>query len=56
MSWTILVTLWVLSQVALSFGITFALIPLVTLTSRRRVMGALVNRRLRLRTGYWSQG
>jgi manganese transport protein len=36
----------VLSQVFLSFGIPFALIPLVALTARRSVMGALVNRRL----------
>ena len=35
----------VISQVVLSFGIPFALIPLVMLTSRRDVMGALVNRR-----------
>ena len=35
----------VLSQVVLSFGIPFALIPLVILTSRRDVMGALTNRR-----------
>jgi manganese transport protein len=34
----------VLSQVVLSFGIPFALIPLVILTSRRDVMGAHVNR------------
>jgi manganese transport protein len=33
----------VLSQVVLSFGIPFALIPLVILTSRRDVMGAQVN-------------
>jgi manganese transport protein len=33
----------VFSQVALSFGLPFALIPLVLFTSRRRVMGALVN-------------
>jgi len=33
----------VLSQVVLSFGIPFALIPLVVLTSRRDVMGAHVN-------------
>ena len=32
-----------LSQVVLSFGIPFALIPLVWFTSRRDVMGALVN-------------
>jgi manganese transport protein len=35
----------VLSQVVLSFGIPFALIPLVVLTSRRDVMGAHVNGR-----------
>jgi manganese transport protein len=35
----------VLSQVVLSFGIPFALIPLVMFTSRRDVMGGLVNRR-----------
>ena len=34
----------VLSQVVLSFGIPFALIPLVLLTRRADVMGALVNR------------
>ena len=34
----------VLSQVVLSFGIPFALIPLVLLTSRRGVMGVHVNR------------
>ncbi|HTA13566.1 MAG TPA: Nramp family divalent metal transporter [Solirubrobacteraceae bacterium] len=36
----------VLSQVVLSFGIPFALVPLVMLTSRREVMGVHVNRRL----------
>ena len=36
----------VLSQVLLSFGIPFALVPLVTLTSRLDVMGVHVNRRL----------
>jgi len=36
----------VLSQVVLSFGIPFALVPLVLLTRRRDVMGALVNRRI----------
>ena len=36
----------VLSQVVLSFGIPFALIPLVMLTSRRDVMGVHVNGRL----------
>jgi manganese transport protein len=36
----------VLSQVVLSFGIPFALVPLVLFTSRRSVMGGLVNNRL----------
>ena len=36
----------VLSQVVLSFGIPFALVPLVMLTSNREVMGIHVNRRL----------
>jgi manganese transport protein len=35
----------VLSQVVLSFGIPFALIPLVLLTGNREVMGVHVNRR-----------
>ena len=35
----------VISQVVLSFGIPFALIPLVLFTSRRDIMGALVNHR-----------
>jgi manganese transport protein len=35
----------VLSQVVLSFGIPFALVPLVVLTSRRDVMGAFANGR-----------
>lgn len=35
----------VLSQVVLSFGIPFALVPLVVLTSRASVMGRHVNRR-----------
>ncbi len=34
----------VLSQVALSFGIPFALIPLVALTAQRRTLGAWTNR------------
>jgi len=34
----------VISQVVLSFGIPFALVPLVMLTRRRDVMGPLVNR------------
>jgi manganese transport protein len=36
----------VISQVVLSFGIPFALVPLVLLTSKRQIMGELVNRRL----------
>ena len=36
----------VLSQVVLSFGLPFAIIPLVMFTARRDIMGALVNRRL----------
>jgi len=36
----------VISQVVLSFGLPFAVIPLVTFTSRRDIMGALVNRRV----------
>jgi manganese transport protein len=35
----------VISQVVLSFGIPFALVPLVWFTSRREIMGTLVNRR-----------
>jgi manganese transport protein len=34
----------VISQVVLSFGIPFALVPLVILTRRRDIMGPLVNR------------
>ena len=36
----------VISQVILSFGIPFALVPLVYFTSRRDLMGTLVNRRV----------
>ncbi len=36
----------VLSQVILSFGIPFALVPLILFTRRRDVMGELVNRRV----------
>ena len=36
----------VVSQVLLSFGIPFALVPLTVLTARRQVMGELVNRRI----------
>jgi manganese transport protein len=35
----------VISQVVLSFGIPFALVPLIWLTSREDLMGTLVNRR-----------
>ena len=35
----------VYSQVALSFGIPFALVPLVLITRRASVMGDMVNRR-----------
>jgi manganese transport protein len=41
----------VLSQVALSFGIPFALVPLVILTGRRDVMGCHVNQRRTTVTG-----
>src|SRR5213595_2274734 len=36
----------VISQVVLSFGIPFALIPLVVFTSKRDIMGVLVNERV----------
>ncbi|MDO9408930.1 Nramp family divalent metal transporter [Patulibacter sp.] len=36
----------VVSQVVLSFGIPFALVPLIIISSDRRVMGSLVNRRV----------
>ncbi len=36
----------VLSQVVLSFGLPFAIIPLVVFTSKKEVMGELVNRRV----------
>ena len=35
-----------ISQVVLSFGIPFALVPLVLLTRRSDIMGALANRRI----------
>jgi manganese transport protein len=41
----------VLTQVVLSFGIPFALVPLVILTSRRDVMGRHVNRRATMIAG-----
>jgi manganese transport protein len=36
----------VISQVVLSFGIPFALVPLIHFTSHRDVMGLLVNARV----------
>jgi manganese transport protein len=36
----------VVSQVVLSFGIPFALVPLILISSDRRVMGTMVNRRV----------
>jgi manganese transport protein len=36
----------VLSQVVLSFGLPFAIVPLVLFTGQRNLMGVLVNRRL----------
>ena len=36
-----------ISQVVLSFGIPFALVPLVLFTRRRELMGVLVNHRRR---------
>jgi manganese transport protein len=46
----------VLSQVVLSFGIPFALVPLVMLTSRRDVMGRHVNRRPTAMAGWACAG
>ena len=37
-------TTLVISQVVLSFGIPFALVPMILITRRRDIMGALVNR------------
>ena len=36
----------VISQVILSFGLPFAIIPLVMFTSRKDLMGVLVNQKL----------
>jgi manganese transport protein len=36
----------VLSQVVLSFGLPFAIVPLILFTRRRDLMGVLANRRL----------
>jgi manganese transport protein len=42
----------VLSQVVLSFGIPFALLPLVRLTSDRALMGVDVNNRVLTAVGW----
>jgi manganese transport protein len=36
----------VISQVLLSFGLPFAVIPLVIFTSQKKIMGVLVNRKI----------
>jgi manganese transport protein len=46
----------VISQVVLSFGIPFALVPLVMLTRRADVMGPLVNRRITTATAACAAG
>jgi len=43
----------VLSQVILSFGIAFALVPLVMFTSKRDIMGSLVNHRITTILGWF---
>lgn len=43
----------VLSQVVLSFGISFALVPLVMFTSKRDIMGSLVNHRITTVLGWF---
>jgi manganese transport protein len=42
----------IISQVVLSFGIPFALVPLVVVTSKRDLMGPLVNNRLTTTAAY----
>lgn len=42
----------VMSQIVLSFGIAFALIPLILFTSNRGIMGGLVNRRITTLLGW----
>lgn len=42
----------VLSQVVLSFGVAFALIPLIIFSSNRRLMGSLVNHRITTAIGW----
>lgn len=46
-TWTL-----VISQVILSFGLPFALIPLISFTRRRNLMGDLVNRKLTTFAGW----
>lgn len=46
----------VISQVILSFGIAFALIPLVVFTSNRQIMGGLVNRKVTATLGWIISG
>lgn len=46
----------VISQVILSFGLPFALIPLITFTQRRNIMGELVNRKLTTLMGWGVAG
>jgi len=46
----------VLSQVALSFGLPFAIIPLVMFTSRRSLMGVLTNHRFTTFLAWMSAG
>ena len=36
----------VMSQVVLSFGIAFALVPLIMFTSNKKIMGSLVNHKI----------
>jgi manganese transport protein len=45
-----------LSQVVLSFALPFALIPLLLLTGRKRVMGSFVNRTWTMRMGWVTAG
>jgi manganese transport protein len=44
----------VISQVVLSFGLPFAIIPLVHFTSRKDIMGVLVNRRITVVVGIFT--
>ena len=46
----------VISQVALSFGLPFAIIPLVMFTSRRSLMGVLTNHRFTSLLAWMSAG